>query len=66
MSNSRIHPLFRAAFDDLRDGNAALAQRHRVAQEELREGLAALATAAAKGKLLKDGSRRVRDAAADA
>jgi len=26
MSNSRLHPLFRAAFDDLRDGNAALAR----------------------------------------
>ena len=26
MSNARLHPLFRAAFDDLRDGNAALAR----------------------------------------
>jgi len=26
MSNAHVHPLFRAAFDDLRDGNAALAR----------------------------------------
>jgi hypothetical protein len=26
MSNARLHPLFRAVFDDLRDGNAALAR----------------------------------------
>jgi hypothetical protein len=26
MNNDRLHPLFRAAFDDLRDGNAALAR----------------------------------------
>ena len=26
MSNSRLHPFFRAVFDDLRDGNAALAR----------------------------------------
>jgi len=26
VSNARLHPLFRAVFDDLRDGNAALAR----------------------------------------
>ena len=35
-----------------------IVRNHRSAHAELREGMAALATAAAKGKLQKDGTRK--------